>query len=862
MDFHQHQHRDTGPSSEAVGGVKFKDFTFFYTSDVRLNLEVTISSLEGHREPNTYSQILESPDLSLMGLNQSYVKSDVYVECYVASNHCQALTLPCRTRYKSFTKSWSWEEKLTLPIKINQLPLDSRLVFTVWDIVAPSQRAPVAGTTLPLFTSNCKLRRGRQKLYLWPGFEGDSNYKSLTPGKPLEWDEVDRLEKLLKKQEAGDLARVDWLDKLAGQAIEKVREETFETNKLFLYIDLPKFNFPVVFHELQAPLPNSCIFRNIVPGPSGVPVIVADLEMYRENLVEAKHRRLVRSHRAGPLDKDIKPNAEHRDRINIILKYPPAQPLTTEEKDLLWKFRFYLTQNKKALTKFLKGVVWSDPSEARQASELLESWVAVDVDDALELLGPGFQDSAVRAYAVRQLEKAGDDDLILYLLQLVQAIKFEKTSVPQTNLAISHHNLVSPNPQVSSLPSLPSSLEDFLLSRALQNPVLGSKFYWYIKVETSDKVYGQMYSRIARRFQARMSRLENGASRLAALKRQGELVDTIFTLAKQIRISKDPRTKKIDRFKHQLADPKHPLHAFDRIPLPLDANFMVQGVVPEKCTIFKSNLLPMKLIFKSEDGTDYPLMFKYGDDLRQDQLVIQIITLMDNLLRKENLDLKLTPYKVLATGTDQGMIQFVNSQSLASILQDHDNSLLRYLQGYNHDPSAPLGVTPHVMDNYLRSCAGYCVITYLLGVGDRHLDNLMLTQDGKLFHIDFGYFLGRDPKPFPPPMKLCKEMVEAMGGSLSPQYSKFLGYCFVAFNSLRKSSSLILNLLSLMLEANIPDIAIEPDKAVMKVQEKFCLELTDEEAIQHLRTIISESVSALFPQVIETIHKWAQYWRK
>lgn len=41
-------------------------------------------------------------------------------------------------------------------------------------------------------------------------------------------------------------------------------------------------------------------------------------------------------------------------------------------------------------------------------------------------------------------------------------------------------------------------------------------------------------------------------------------------------------------------------------------------------------------------------MFKAGDDLRQDQLILQLITLMDRLLRKENLDLKLTPYNVLA----------------------------------------------------------------------------------------------------------------------------------------------------------------------------------------------------------------------
>ncbi len=41
-------------------------------------------------------------------------------------------------------------------------------------------------------------------------------------------------------------------------------------------------------------------------------------------------------------------------------------------------------------------------------------------------------------------------------------------------------------------------------------------------------------------------------------------------------------------------------------------------------------------------------MFKVGDDLRQDQLILQLISLMDRLLRKENLDLKLKPYNVLA----------------------------------------------------------------------------------------------------------------------------------------------------------------------------------------------------------------------
>lgn len=254
-------------------------------------------------------------------------------------------------------------------------------------------------------------------------------------------------------------------------------------------------------------------------------------------------------------------------------------------------------------------------------------------------------------------------------------------------------------------------------------------------------------------------------------------------------------------------------------------------------------------------------IFKHGDDLRQDQLILQMITLMDKLLRRENLDLKLTPYKVLATSSKHGFLQYIDSCTVAEVLAREGN-ILNFFKRHNPCDSGPYGISSEVMDTYIKSCAGYCVITYLLGVGDRHLDNLLLTSNGKLFHIDFGYILGRDPKPMPPPMKLSKEMVEAMGGVSSDHYHEFRKQCYTAYLHLRRHANVMLNLFSLMVDATVPDIALEPDKAVKKVEENLQLGLSDEEAVQHLQSLLDISITAVMPALVEQIHRITQYWRK
>ena len=67
-------------------------------------------------------------------------------------------------------------------------------------------------------------------------------------------------------------------------------------------------------------------------------------------------------------------------------------------------------------------------------------------------------------------------------------------------------------------------------------------------------------------------------------------------------------------------------------------------------------------------------------------------------------------------------------------------------------------------------------------------------------------------------MKITKQMIYGMGGPESKYYEKFLEYCCQAFNIIRKSANLFLNLLSLMRDANIPDMAPDPNRVIDKVR--------------------------------------------
>ncbi|XP_044740515.1 phosphatidylinositol 3-kinase catalytic subunit type 3 isoform X7 [Chrysoperla carnea] len=862
-------------------------FCYVYSSSLEHRIQIKIGTLEGKRQKPEYDKLLADPILKFSGLYQEGTDkcADLMVVCQIYADN-RPLGLPISTSYKSFTSRWNWNEWVILPVQFCDIPRTAQLTLTIYDCVGPNKVQPVGGTTISLFGKHGVFRQGMLDLRVWPGQKADGSNPTKTPGKTKDngKEQMQRLSKLTKKHRNGHINKIDWLDRLTFREIEMINEkEKRNSDYLYLMVEFPRVfveNVPhyVVYYEPDGD--EIYQFRSQADM-----VTVPDPEILQENLVESKHHKLARSLRSGGNDKDTKPNADVRDMLNAIVAYPATVQLSNEEQDLVWKFRFYLSNQKKALTKFLKCVNWKVSGEVRQALAMLQQWAPMDVEDALELLSPNFTHPVVRRYAVSRLKQAPDEDLMLYLLQLVQALKYENFDIinegflrikPTNDEDTLLGDTNTENDNDIDDPNTACDLAAFLIQRACKNSTLANYFYWYLLIECEDQEptthvakqdskVKEMYLTVMRTFsQTLMKGNPDWQHRRTILTKQQNFIHNLVKLVKTVSRERGDRKKKCERLQQLLADTetfKYNFVNFDPIPFPLDPDVHIKGIIPEKASLFKSALMPSRLTFLTTDNKEYVAIFKHGDDLRQDQLILQMITLMDKLLRMENLDLKLTPYRVLATSTKHGFLQYIESKTVAEVLNT-EGSIQNFFRKHHPSETGPYGIAPEVMDTYVRSVAGYCVITYLLGVGDRHLDNLLLTKNGKLFHIDFGYILGRDPKPLPPPMKLSKEMVEAMGGPQSEHYQEFRKQCYTAFLHLRRHSNLMLNLFSLMVDASVPDIALEPDKAVRKVQDKLRLDLGDEEAILYLQSLLDMSVTAVMAVLVEHIHKFAQYWRK
>ena len=166
---------------------------------------------------------------------------------------------------------------------------------------------------------------------------------------------------------------------------------------------------------------------------------------------------------------------------------------------------------------------------------------------------------------------------------------------------------------------------------------------------------------------------------------------------------------------------------------------------------------------------------------------------------------------------------------------------------------------------FMMSCAAYCVATYVLGIGDRHGDNVMITRDGYFFHIDFGHFLGnfktklgvkRERSPF----KFTPQYADVFGGKTDPRYKEFQNICCTAYYQVRRNSDLIISLFGLMLSTGIPELKSPEDISYLRTS--FSLGVDEAEAEKQLRKKIDSALHTTSQTINDLFHMFSMSRKK
>lgn len=487
-------------------------------------------------------------------------------------------------------------------------------------------------------------------------------------------------------------------------------------------------------------------------------------------------------------------------------KLPGLNSINNFEKRILWINRKHLACHSKYLIQLLKSVKTSQ--EIIEAISITKSTIKITTckelmctrmcesqltpEDVLDLLSPKIGSIEIRKFIVTILDKAPLDEFMCYIPYLVHALSYTGLSV----------------------------ISNFLIEKCIKenNPLLSNKIYLQLRIGLRSNFVG-VYQQVLNQFRQRVPYGPSGKYQIIDLVNQIRTLDS--TMSSNKRIIND------------IMIPTNPT---------INATiFMKDIIIKESYT--KPLCIPYQYTTDSGQIKHESVLYK-NEDVRKDQVIMNAIILMDRILKKElNTDFHIITYSVQPTGIDSGFIEIVKDSETVSHIQEKENfTILNYI--IEHNKTEPVG---QLKDRFIKSCAAYCVITYLLGIGDRHLDNIMITKKGILFHIDYGYILGFDPKLADTDMRISTEIVEALGGQRSSDYLEFRKLSQQIYTCLRRHVNLFTNILRTLVEADPPienQVRLTEDILMNEILQRFIPGEIHQEAELKLYKIMDNSSSA------------------
>jgi hypothetical protein len=248
-----------------------------------------------------------------------------------------------------------------------------------------------------------------------------------------------------------------------------------------------------------------------------------------------------------------------------------------------------------------------------------------------------------------------------------------------------------------------------------------------------------------------------------------------------------------------------------------------------------------------------PFVLKAADDMRQEMLALQLISLFKKIFDAENTGIKIISYEMHLTSAESGWIDFLpDTISIDSLKKKHKGeTLVNIYQKIFADRFE------EAQKNFVESLSGGALISYILSLRDRHNGNLLIDNKGHIINIDFGFMLGSSPGNInmeSVPFKFTEEYMELIGGVKSDMFIYFKILFVRGLGVLRKFVDTFCDIVRIYKDSSGLPCFLNFD--IGEFRKRFGLGLTDREREEIVENLIWSSFGSKWTWVYDEFQKY------
>ena len=269
--------------------------------------------------------------------------------------------------------------------------------------------------------------------------------------------------------------------------------------------------------------------------------------------------------------------------------------------------------------------------------------------------------------------------------------------------------------------------------------------------------------------------------------------------------------------------------------------------------IINSSNKPLFIPYYDDKGNLGHILFK-REDLRKDYIICNLIKLskyfislhMSNNEYLTNIYDCIMTYNVFPINNHCGFIEIIeNSATVYDILQTGT------INNFFQKKSTNMEVG-QVLKNYTYSLAFWSIITFLFGIGDRNYENIMINNNGMIFHIDYSYILNYDHKLFHCEILIDKSLIDGVGGEY--ELTNFKNICCEIYLTLRNYFQIYYKLLLLLSDLDLNKFSLSKKHIEDIIISKFLPNHTDNECREFINYQIEQNYNNMVSHVNNYIH--------